>query len=157
MWYTDYDVNNLPFVVCLNLTNIYLTCDAVVQDYPYTNKITHECVKACPNSMIQNEYTKYCEINLNNDLDFTEIRDTLLTHELTNTQTNNEIDIIKYFRDANSEYTISFYLFNFSVIHEKLKNNINPDVTIQSTNGDIRTDPSSLLLKWIRFYNIRPV
>ena len=26
----------------LNLTNIYLTCDAVVQDYPYTNKITHE-------------------------------------------------------------------------------------------------------------------
>ena len=66
-----------------------------------------------------------------------------MTHELINTKTNNETNIIKYFRDPNSEFTISFYLFNFSIIHEKLRNGINPEVSVPDTNGDIRTDPLS--------------
>ena len=144
LWYTGYDVNNLPFPVCLNDTDIYLSCAAVIQEYPFTNKITHECVNICPDYTIQNEYTKFCELKLDTDLDFTIIRDTLLTHELNNTSTKTETNIIKYSRDANSEYTISFYLFNYSAILEKLKNNINPSITIQQqTNGDIRQDPSS--------------
>ena len=144
LWYTDYDVNNLPFPVCLNDTDIYLSCAAVIQDYSYTNKITHECVKICPDYTIQNEYTKFCELKLNADLDFTIIRDTLLTHELNNTSTKTESNIIQYSRDADSQFTISFYLFNYSAILEKLKNNRNPSITIQQqTNGDIRQDPSS--------------
>ena len=144
LWYTDYDINNIPFYVCLNETDIYLTCDAVVQEYPYTNKLTHECVKRCPDYMIQNENTKYCEIDLNKDLNFSVILEALLTHELTNiTTTKNESNIIKYTRDANSELTISFYLTNYSVVLEKLRNNINPEVSIQETNGDIRINESS--------------
>ena len=144
LWYTDYDVNNIPFYVCLNETNIYLTCDAVVQEFPYTNKLTHECVRRCPDYMIQNENTKYCEIDLNNDLNFSIILEALLSHELTNTTTTkNESNIIRYSRDANSELTISFYLTNYSIVLEKLRNNINPEVSVQETNGDIRNDESS--------------
>ena len=53
LWYKDYDVNNIPFDKCLNETDIYLTCDAVLREYPYTNKLSHECVKKCPDYMIQ--------------------------------------------------------------------------------------------------------
>jgi hypothetical protein len=66
----------------LNDTDIYLSCAAVIQDYPFTNKITHECVKTCPDYTRKNEYTKFCELKLNTELDFTMIRDILLTHEL---------------------------------------------------------------------------
>ena len=101
-------------------------------------------MKICPDYTIQNEYTKFCELKLNADLDFTIIRDTLLTHEINNTSTKTESNIIQYSRDADSQFTISFYLFNYSAILEKLKNNINPSITIQQqTNGDIRQDPSS--------------
>ena len=143
LWYMYYDINNISVLVCLNDTNIYLTCDAVIHDYPYTNKATHECVKKCPDYTKQNEHTKFCELNLNIELDFTIIRDVLLTHELNNTKTKNESNIIQYQRDANSEFTISFYLVNYSTILEKLRNNINIEVSIQETNGDIRTDPLS--------------
>ena len=144
LWYRDYDVNGLEFIVCLNDTTVYLTCDAVVQEYPFTNKITHECVKTCPDYTIKNEYTKFCELKLNAELDFTIIRDVLLTHELNNTSTKNESNLIIISRDANSEFAISFYLFNYSSILEKLRHNINPSITIQQqTNGDIRSDPSS--------------
>ena len=143
LWYTDYDVNNISFNACLNETDIYLTCDAVIKEYPYTNKLTHECVKKCPDNMVQNENTKFCEINLNNDLDFKLIRDILLSHKLINSATKNESNILIYSRDPNFEYTISFYLFNYSTILEKLRNNIDIEVTIQETNGDIREDPSS--------------
>ena len=143
LWYKDYDVNNIPFDKCLNETDIYLTCDAVLREYPYTNKLSHECVKKCPDYMIQNENTKFCELNLNTDLDFSMIRDILLTHEFINTTSKNESNVLIYSRDANSEFTIIFYLSNYSSILEKVRNNINPEVTIQETNDDIRKDPSS--------------
>ena len=143
LWYTDYDINNISFIVCLNDTDIYLTCDAVVKEFPYTNKATHECVKKCPDYTIQNEKTKFCELNLNIDLNFTLFLEVLLTHELTNTSEKNESNIIRYSRDANDDIPIIFYLFNYSVILEKIRNKITPDITIQETNGDIRTDPDS--------------
>ena len=144
LWYKTYNVNNLPIVKCLNDTDVYLTCYAVIPDYPYTNKANHECVKTCPDSYTtQNEHTKFCDLDTNKLIDFNEIRETLLTHELIDNITKNESNLIICERDYNSEKAISFYLFNYSNILEKVLNGIEPDVTIQETNGDIRKDEIS--------------
>ena len=134
----------MPIVKCLNDTDVYLTCYAVIPDYPYTNKANHECVKTCPDSYTtQNEHTKFCDLDTNKLIDFNEIRETLLTHELIDNITKNESNLIICERDYNSEKAISFYLFNYSNILEKVLNGIEPDVTIQETNGDIRKDEIS--------------
>ena len=144
LWYTVYNVNNVPIVKCLNDTDVYLSCAAVIPEYPYTNKANHECVKSCPISYTnQNEHTKFCDLDTNKQVDFNEIRKTLLTHELIDNITKNESNLIIYEKDFNSEYTITFYLFNYSNVLEKIRNGIEPEVSVDETNGDIREDPLS--------------
>ena len=144
LWYTIYNVNHVPIVKCLNDTSIYLLCAAVIPQYPYTNQANHECVQSCPTSYsIQNEHTKFCDLDTNKDIDFNEVRNTLLTHELNDTTKKNETNVIIIEKDYNSEQTISFHLFNYSNVLEKSLNGIKPDVTIQETNGDIRKDPTA--------------
>ncbi|MBO6243848.1 MAG: hypothetical protein J6O41_04705, partial [Clostridia bacterium] len=66
LWYKIYNVNNVPIVICLNDTNAYMSCAAVVPDYPYTNRANHECVKSCPTSYTtQNEHTRFCDLDTN--------------------------------------------------------------------------------------------
>ena len=144
LWYTIYNVNNVPIVKCLNDTDVSLTCAAVIPEYNYTNKINHECVKSCPDSYtIQNEHTKFCDFAPNKMFDFDLIKKALLTHRLRDNITKNESNVIIVERDYNSEKTITFYLFNYSNILEKISNGITPEVEVQETNGDIRSDPSS--------------
>ena len=137
LWYIDYDINNEPFIVCLNETDIYLTCDRVVQEFPYTNKATHECVKVCPEYTIQDDQTKLCEFNMDYDFDFSIILETLLTHE-PQTPEKNETNVISHPRDLTDELTISFYLFNFSTVLSKVQNNIKPSISLDTKSGDIR-------------------
>ena len=144
LWYKIYNVNNVPIIKCLSDTDVYLTCDAVILEYNFTNKANHECVQSCPTSYtIKNEHTRFCDLDTNSNVDFDEIRETLLTHELIDNETKNESNLIIYERDYNSENTISFYLFNYSNILEKILNNIEPEVETQETNGDIRKDPTA--------------
>ena len=144
LWYKIYNVNNVPITMCLNDTNAYMFCAAVVPDYPYTNRANHECVKSCPTSYTtQNEHTRLCDLDTNKNVDFDEIRNTLLTHELTNKVTKNESNIIIVEKDYNQEFAISFYLFNYSNILEKKNRGEDSEVSIQQTNGDIRRDPSA--------------
>ena len=122
----------MPFPVCLNDTDIYLSCAAVIQDYSYTNKITHECVKICPDYTIQNEYIflylyddyKNRNSNFYSHIEDTEYDDTTLftsvkvfANKVDNLSSNIEFTVFTYDTDddfdsegnyrGTSKYTIN--------------------------------------------------